>query len=1158
MEVFSPLTLALNSRLEMAALFGALGWTVEVDDDQLRTVAELFDLVETLEQLSSLTDSSGEGQEPGASVEQVIVLAERVFQSIETLRTVNPDQLRELPSPLDAPQTWTTLAARLPNYLITTWLKIHASLLYEFLNFSGLVLEQPGENEEQPSSELNWNGLGSFISDPVEALQSKYNWGGALAHDELFANLLRLCFAAGYLPKSNQLRDELKQIYYGSQSLEPVQEFELPLHQGWAPDGSAYFDAGLVLAPAPRNAAEKEITGLGLTNVVEGEADTDTDLGDGWRLSMHTTGELNGAIGLMIQPEGVSLTGASPSTNARLELSCVPAVPWVLLGNPEGARLELAQLLATLEVTGTASKPELRFSLRTSGQAGGGLKLVIAPADGDNFIAEVLGGADMTLNSDLGFVWSSETGFHFDGGAGFEVMIPLNVPAGPVRVELLRLALAGGTDGAQVEAAISGAIDLNVLAVVVDDIGIRAQVIPLSPGDTSGLLGPLDLKFEFKPPHGLGLVIDGAGIVTGGGYLEHDADKAQYAGVAEIGFLNLGLSAIGVLTTRMPDGSDGWSLFLSVFSEFPPIQVGFGFTLNGVGGLIGLNRTLDDDALRERLVQGALDSIMFPEDPVLNAPLIINDIEAIFPPALNQFIFGAMLKLGWGTPALVTADLGVMVELPDPIRIALLGQLEAILPTAEVRILELHMDVFGLADLTAQTLALDAVIRDSHIVELLTLSGDMALRADLLDQPTLLLSIGGFSPRFKAPAAYPTLRLMRASVPVSPLVSVDLSCYVALTSNTFQMGGRVDVWAKFAGFSAEGYVEMDALIQFVPFGFQFHTGFGVTVRAGAITLMGVEVSADLSGPSPWEVFGTATFEILKLKKDIKLEISVGQEKKNIAETYDVSTLLAAALSDPESWSAPEEGELATGVRLRDRDAAEEQAVFPAGRVQVTQRLVPLNTAIEAFGGGQIIGVNQFSIDQIVIGDEARPATTDEYLEEWFAPAQFFELKDNEKIVAPSFELMVGGIRFGTAEIATGNATELEVTYEEIVLDPKLNQRRRAKLARAALEAKQLAKVEKYGAAAKIRARHKQFRKIGVEPAYKVRAQKFVATNLDTGNLAEVITNASGKTYAETASLVRKQNRASLSPLEQFGVAPREELALTPQRGARLDAAAEQY
>ena len=65
----------------------------------------------------------------------------------------------------------------------------------------------------------------------------------------------------------------------------------------------------------------------------------------------------------------------------------------------------------------------------------------------------------------------------------------------------------------------------------------------------------------------------------------------------------------------MPDGSPGFSLLIIITAEFGPgIQLGFGFTLLGVGGLLGLNRTMLLEPLVEGVRTGAINSILFPHE----------------------------------------------------------------------------------------------------------------------------------------------------------------------------------------------------------------------------------------------------------------------------------------------------------------------------------------------------------------------------------------------------------------------------------------------------------------------------------------------------------------------------------------------------------------
>src|SRR6185436_3089306 len=117
-----------------------------------------------------------------------------------------------------------------------------------------------------------------------------------------------------------------------------------------------------------------------------------------------------------------------------------------------------------------------------------------------------------------------------------------------------------------------------------------------------------------------------------------------------------------LITTKMPDGSKGFSMLIIISAEFnPAFQLGYGFTLIGVGGLLGLNRTVLLQPLRDGVRTGAVNSIMFPQNVVQNAPRIISDLKAIFPPYEGKFLIGPMGKIGWGTPTLVSLSLGLII-----------------------------------------------------------------------------------------------------------------------------------------------------------------------------------------------------------------------------------------------------------------------------------------------------------------------------------------------------------------------------------------------------------------------------------------------------------------------------------------------------------------
>ena len=165
--------------------------------------------------------------------------------------------------------------------------------------------------------------------------------------------------------------------------------------------------------------------------------------------------------------------------------------------------------------------------------------------------------------------------------------------------------------------------------------------------------------------------------------------------------------------------------------------------------MAGIYRTVATEVLRQSIRAGGMNSIMFPRDPIRTrrrSSLICE----LFPPAQNRFLFGPFIKLGWGTPSLITGSLGVILEPPDPVRILILGQVKVALPVPELPLVSLNLDVLGIIDFGEQMLSLDASLYDSRVT-IYSVYGDMALRLSWGEQPIFALSIGGLHPQFKPP-----------------------------------------------------------------------------------------------------------------------------------------------------------------------------------------------------------------------------------------------------------------------------------------------------------------------------------------------------------------------------------------------------------------------
>src|SRR5581483_3986109 len=383
----------------------------------------------------------------------------------------------------------------------------------------------------------------------------------------------------------------------------------------------------------------------------------------------------------------------------------------------------------------------------------------------------------------------------------------------------LTVGMQGGTFPVGLAANIKAA--LGPLAATVEQVGAEVRV--RFPADHSGNLGVVDVGFGFKPPKGVGLVID-AGVVKGGGYLFFDFDKEEYAGALELMISGIvSVKAIGLITTKMPDGSKGFSLLIIITAEFGTgIQLGFGFTLIGVGGLLGLNRTVRLEPLADGVRTGAVNNIMFPQDVVANAPRIISDLRTIFPPEQGKFLIGPMAKLGWGTPALISLSLGIIIEIPG--NLAILGVLRCILPTKDAAILVLQVAFVGAIEFDKKRLWLFAGLFESRVL-FITLEGEMGVLAAFGDDANFVISVGGFHPQFTPPPLpFPVPKRLALDLLNEPGERIRIEGYFAVTTNTVQFGARAELVFGFDDFGLHGHLGFDALFQFSPFYFIIHIG----------------------------------------------------------------------------------------------------------------------------------------------------------------------------------------------------------------------------------------------------------------------------------------------------------------------------------------------
>jgi hypothetical protein len=571
-------------------------------------------------------------------------------------------------------------------------------------------------------------------------------------------------------------------------------------------------------------------------------------------------------------------------------------------------------------------------------------------------------------------------------------------------------ALSGGFS-----VAISG--DLGPIQFRINGLGLKSS-FAISEG---GSLGCLDASIGVQLPTGISLSID-AGPVRGGGVIAYDEPSGRYSGALSLAIGDISLRAIGILDTRAP-GVSGYSFLIVISAEFTPIQLGFGFTLTGVGGLCGIQRAVSVTALQEGVRSGTLASLLFSRDPIGQATQLIAGLQRAFPPTADRYVFGPMFKLGWGTPTLLTADLGIVLQLPSPIIIALLGTLSAKIPRPEGAVVEINLDILGVLDLGEKKLSIDASLRDSRIAAF-TLTGDLALRYSWGAEPDFALSLGGFNPAFRPPPSFPTLRRLSLALGSGNNPRLSLAAYFALTSNSLQFGARAEVYAEAMGFNILGYLEFHALFIFSPFSFRFDFAAGVALRRGTSVLMAVSVTGRLEGPRPWHVMGSASISILFFEVSISFDETFGDppERARI-EPVNLWDPLLTALRDLRNWSATLPTGTSRGVSTAaDGEQPARVRLDPMSALAVRQKVMPLDRRITKLGESPIEGPTRIRVGAVRVGcnDQGVGGTPvqHEALTEPFAAAQYESLNDAQRLSRPSFEPMAAGAQAQGRALAT--------------------------------------------------------------------------------------------------------------------------------------------
>ncbi|HET9020952.1 MAG TPA: DUF6603 domain-containing protein [Ornithinibacter sp.] len=700
--------------------------------------------------------------------------------------------------------------------------------------------------------------------------------------------------------------------------------------------------------------------------------------------------------------EVVTITDGSPSIELGSSVS-----RGFTFGQPGGIRLVLdgPVLEPHISTSGWGLRAGMEtLELTVPADVAGPVLAVLLPRDGIRLRGKLLVAVD-------------EHGIHLEGGVGLRTTWPdtIRLPGLLVRDLTTEVSTAGAALG--IRAAGTVTVELGPLTLTIAGLGAD-QSIEVRP-DGDGNLGLVHLgDLTLAPLTGLGVSLD-AGIVKGGGFLR--IEPTGVSGALELA-LTLGSVEIAIRAVGVLESVEGRLSFVVVMSvEFTPaIEIFLGLTLNAVGGVFGVNRTVDTDGLTAMVRTGRMTDVMFPRDLASRAVEVIAAVKQVFPARTGQTVVGPMLRLGWGRPvSFVTVSVGVVLTFPDPTLVAVIGSFRIALPEPDLPVIDIRADFSGTIDLTTGEVSFDASLTSSRIATF-DVSGDIALRAG---PAGFLFTAGGFHPAFTPPAGLGQVRRLAISMAPAAILSIRAEAYVALTASTVQFGGALFVVADLGPIAVRGHLGLDVLIRTQPtlsFVAEMRGQFRLSV--GGEDILTADLSVLLEGPGRWHARAHASISFLFFSVSGTLELSWGEAAgPALGAPVSVAAEVRAALVADHVWAHVIPAEDGGLVTLREGAAA----LHPLGRLRLTQTVAPLAVALQHFGTAAVADAGPVQVS--VTADLAVPEPT----QELFAAAQFFELSDDEKLSKPAFVPHLAGYTLrGDAWSPLSDAVVAEVVYEE--------------------------------------------------------------------------------------------------------------------------------
>src|SRR5271165_2012404 len=741
-------------------------------------------------------------------------------------------------------------------------------------------------------------------------------------------------------------------------------------------------------------------------------------LSGGWSIAI--SGDVGGGARLQLPRGGpAQVLDPGAAIKASWTLQRPAGGDPIVLGPGSGPNLTLASVAVGAQ-TGldAAGAPKVSFTISLPGA-----NLSLSP----DLLSALIGSA-LALPVDVEIGADPESGLSLTGG-GVRVTLPTNVQLPGIELQAVELGVSSAASGLEFDFGVAFTSSLAGLPINLSVDGLGAGFPLALSGGTFGI-DPGAVHPTLPSGFGVDLPLP---ALAGGGFLDSTGPGA-YGGVLELDLIAISVQAFGLL--QLPVGGMPLAFvgIVSVEFPFPGIQLSFGFSLNGVGGIIAVNRRLDQTALQAAVIDGSADQLMFPADPAGHALTIIATLGRVFPVADGHLVIGPMLQIGWGG-RILTLAVAVIIDLPNPVQFVIIGRLAVALPDPDVPLVLIQAILVGVFEISPTPLvSLTASLAGSNIAGM-PLHGDMLFLSRGGDDPLFVLSVGGFHPRYVRPAGIPALARVQLDITPPGFPGLRSEAYFAITSNSVQFGAHLELCDEIAGCGVDGWFAFDALFLWDPvFSFSIQASAGVAVQVLGESLMGINFALLLEGPAPWHVHGTGSIDLFLFSASLDFDVSWGSAPPALPPPPDLGPVLAAALADPAAWiTAPPQNDTSMVSLSQQATTGVEggHLMHPLGQVTVRQRAVPLGIQISRYQN-QPIPPQTWNIAAADLAENS-PATLGTPTVDEFPPGQFLDLSEDEKLSKPAFDQMTSGIALTTGNVIAPDMRSVDTDFETVLV-----------------------------------------------------------------------------------------------------------------------------